>query len=44
MIGAGVIGLGVLFDAAMSRVSERSENTVVMELAFKSQLSVSIWR
>ncbi len=37
LVGGGLIGLGILFDAAMSRVSERSENTVVLELSFKSQ-------
>ena len=36
MIGGGLLALGLLFDAAMSRESERNANTVILDLHFNS--------
>ncbi|MEE2789769.1 MAG: hypothetical protein VX589_20680 [Myxococcota bacterium] len=37
IVGASVLALGILFDAAMSRLSERNERSVVVEFDFKSR-------
>ena len=37
IVGASVLGIGILFDAAMSRLSERNERSVIVEFDFKSR-------
>ncbi|MEE2755838.1 MAG: hypothetical protein VYA30_04220 [Myxococcota bacterium] len=37
ILGGAAIGLGIVFDAAMTRISERNENSVVVDLSFSSR-------
>ena len=37
IVGASIMAFGVVIDAVMSRLSERNEHSVVVELSFKSR-------